>query len=139
MGLPRPWDQQWALRMQQVMAFETDLLEYGDILDGSPVIAAKVSELIEGARREIENVEAQGGIIAAIESGLHQARTGRQPHEPPARHRIGRSEDHRRQLLPGNGRVAADDGQRWRIMKTDPAAEREQIERLQEHRQKPQR
>jgi (2R)-ethylmalonyl-CoA mutase len=42
MGLPRPWDQQWALRMQQVMAFETDLLEYADILDGSPVIAAKV-------------------------------------------------------------------------------------------------
>jgi (2R)-ethylmalonyl-CoA mutase len=43
MGLPRPWDQQWALRMQQVMAFETDLLEYEDILDGSPVIAAKVT------------------------------------------------------------------------------------------------
>ena len=69
MGLPRPWDQQWALRMQQVMALETDLLEYEDILDGSPVIAAKVRELIAGARKEIENVEAQGGIIAAIESG----------------------------------------------------------------------
>ena len=69
MGLPRPWDQQWALRIQQVMAFETDLLEYADILDGSPVIAAKVKELIEGAKAEIANVEAQGGIIAAIESG----------------------------------------------------------------------
>jgi (2R)-ethylmalonyl-CoA mutase len=69
MGLPRPWDQQWALRMQQVMAYETDLLEYGDILDGSPVIAAKVKELIEGAKAEIANVEAQGGMIAAIESG----------------------------------------------------------------------
>ena len=49
LGLPRPWDQQWALRMQQVLALETDLLEYGDLLDGSPVVEAKVQELIDGA------------------------------------------------------------------------------------------
>ncbi len=49
LGLPRPWDQQWALRMQQVLALETDLLEYGDLLDGSPVVEAKVQELIAGA------------------------------------------------------------------------------------------
>ncbi|MEO9237567.1 MAG: methylmalonyl-CoA mutase family protein, partial [Jatrophihabitantaceae bacterium] len=56
LGLPRPWDQQWSLRMQQVLAFETDLLEYDDIFDGSPVIEAKVSEIADGARAEIDKV-----------------------------------------------------------------------------------
>ena len=69
LGLPRPWDQQWALRMQQVLAMETDLLEYGDLLDGSPVVEAKVQELIEGARLEMERVADQGGMVQAIESG----------------------------------------------------------------------
>jgi (2R)-ethylmalonyl-CoA mutase len=69
LGLPRPWDQQWALRMQQVLAFETDLLEYGDILDGSPVIDAKVAELIAGAEAEMEQVATQGGMVTAIETG----------------------------------------------------------------------
>ena len=69
LGLPRPWDQQWALRMQQVLAFETDLLEYGDIFDGSPVIEAKVKALIEGAEAEIERVNTQGGMVEAIETG----------------------------------------------------------------------
>ena len=69
LGLPRPWDQQWSLRMQQVLAFETDLLEYQDIFEGSPVIEAKVAEIAEGARAEIEKVAEQGGVIAAVESG----------------------------------------------------------------------
>ena len=69
LGLPRPWDQQWALRMQQVLAFETDLLEYGDILDGSPVIEAKVTALMEGAAAEMEQVATQGGMVPAIENG----------------------------------------------------------------------
>ncbi len=69
LGLPRPWDQQWALRMQQVLAFETDLLEYGDILDGSPVIDAKVEALIAGAQAEMEQVATQGGMVPAIETG----------------------------------------------------------------------
>jgi (2R)-ethylmalonyl-CoA mutase len=69
LGLPRPWDQQWALRMQQVLALETDLLEYGDLFDGSPVIEAKVQELISGAEAEMERVAEQGGMVAAIESG----------------------------------------------------------------------
>jgi (2R)-ethylmalonyl-CoA mutase len=69
LGLPRPWDQQWALRMQQVLAFETDLLEYGDILDGSPVIDAKVAALIEGAEAEMKQVATQGGMVPAIETG----------------------------------------------------------------------
>jgi len=69
LGLPRPWDQQWSLRLQQVLAFESDLLEYGDIFDGSVVIQAKVDELIAGAREEIDRVQAMGGAIAAVESG----------------------------------------------------------------------
>jgi (2R)-ethylmalonyl-CoA mutase len=67
LGLPRPWDQQWSLRMQQILAYETDLLEYEDIFDGSKVIEAKVSELIEGARAELERIEQAGGAAAALE------------------------------------------------------------------------
>ncbi|WP_053721960.1 protein meaA [Saccharothrix sp. NRRL B-16348] len=69
LGLPRPWDQQWALRMQQVLAYETDLLEYQDIFAGSHVVEAKVDELVEGARAEIDRVQAMGGAVAAVESG----------------------------------------------------------------------
>ncbi|HEY0950362.1 protein meaA [Nocardioides sp.] len=67
LGLPRPWDQQWSLRLQQVLAYESDLLEYDDIFDGSHVIEAKVAELVEGARAEIDRVQAMGGAIAAVE------------------------------------------------------------------------
>ena len=69
LGLPRPWDQQWSLRMQQVLAFESDLLEYGDLFDGSPVVTAKVDELIAGARDELERIDSMGGALAAVESG----------------------------------------------------------------------
>jgi len=69
LGLPRPWDQQWALRMQQVLALETDLLEYGDLFDGSPVIEAKVQALIQGAEAEMARIDEQGGMVRAIESG----------------------------------------------------------------------
>ena len=85
LGLPRPWDQQWSLRLQQVLAFESDLLEYDDIFEGSVVIEAKVAELVESARLEIDRVQALGGAIAAVESGYmkqalvsaHAARRGR--------------------------------------------------------------
>jgi (2R)-ethylmalonyl-CoA mutase len=69
LGLPRPWDQQWSLRMQQVLAFESDLLEYDDIFAGSTVIEAKVAEIKEGARKEIEHILELGGAVAAVESG----------------------------------------------------------------------
>jgi ethylmalonyl-CoA mutase len=69
LGLPRPWDQQWSLRLQQVLAFESDLLEYDDIFDGSHVIEQKVQELVAGAREEIDRVLALGGATAAVESG----------------------------------------------------------------------
>ncbi len=69
LGLPRAWDQQWSLRMQQIMAFETDLLEYGDIFDGSEVIAAKVDELKVAALTELATIEKMGGAVAAVDSG----------------------------------------------------------------------
>ena len=69
LGLPRPWDQQWSLRLQQVLAYESDLLEYDDIFDGSHVVAAKVAELVDSARKEIDRVQALGGAIPAVESG----------------------------------------------------------------------
>jgi ethylmalonyl-CoA mutase len=69
LGLPRPWDQQWSLRLQQVLAFESDLLEYDDVFEGSVVVEAKVEELVAGARAEMDRVQAMGGAVAAVESG----------------------------------------------------------------------
>ncbi|HTN96688.1 MAG TPA: protein meaA, partial [Nordella sp.] len=69
LGLPRPWDQQWSLRMQQIVAYESDLLDYGDIFDGSKEIENKVEELKAQARLELDRVLAMGGAIVAIESG----------------------------------------------------------------------
>ncbi len=68
-GLPRPWDQQWSLRMQQVLALESDLLEYGDIFEGSTVIEAKVAELSSEIRTELDRISEMGGAIEALESG----------------------------------------------------------------------
>jgi len=69
LGLPRPWDQQWSLRLQQVLAFESDLLEHDDIFEGSVVVERKVQELVAGAREEMDRVQAMGGAVAAVESG----------------------------------------------------------------------
>ncbi len=66
LGLPRPWDQQWSLRMQQVLAYETDLLEYDDLFDGNPAIDRKVQALKDGAREELAAIDAMGGAVAAI-------------------------------------------------------------------------
>jgi len=67
LGLPRPWDQQWSLRMQQIMAFETDLLEYEDLFDGNPAVDAKVEALKDGARHELANLDSMGGAVSSIE------------------------------------------------------------------------
>ena len=69
LGLPRPWDQQWALRLQQVLAYESDLLEYDDLFTGSPVVEAKVAELVEGAKAEMDRIQEMGGAVPAVESG----------------------------------------------------------------------
>lgn len=130
LGLPRPWDQQWALRMQQVLAFETDLLEYGDIFDGSPVVAAKVKALIEGALAEMARVQEQGGMVQAIESGYvkRQLVTSHTERMRAIEHGdlkiIGLNCYRETEVSPLTG--GGDSG----IMKVDPRAEREQIERL---------
>jgi len=69
LGLPRPWDQQWSLRLQQVLAFETDLLEYDDLFEGSVVVEAKVAGLVEQVQAEVDRVQAMGGAVAAVETG----------------------------------------------------------------------
>jgi len=74
LGLPRPWDQQWSLRVQQVLAYESDLLEYGDLFDGSAVVEAKTAELAAGAEAEMAEVAELGGIVPAVESGYLKAR-----------------------------------------------------------------
>ncbi len=134
LGLPRPWDQQWALRMQQVLALETDLLEYGDLLDGSPVVEAKVEELIAGARNEMDRVAAQGGMVHAIESG-HVKRELVQSHT--ARMRAIESGELQivgvncfRETAESPLTTGGDSG----IMKVDPRAERDQIEALRAFR-----
>ncbi|CAO5173272.1 Ethylmalonyl-CoA mutase [Frankia sp. AiPs1] len=69
LGLPRPWDQQWSLRIQQILAYETDLLEHEDLFEGSLVVRARVDELVADAQAEIDRVQAMGGAVAAVESG----------------------------------------------------------------------
>ena len=69
LGLPRPWDQQWSLRMQQILAYETDLLDYGDIFDGSGEIARKVDDLKRQTREELKRIEQVGGAVAAVDTG----------------------------------------------------------------------
>jgi len=67
LGLPRPWDQQWSIRMQQILAYETDLLEYPDVFDGSKVVRRKVDELKAAAKAELARIDAMGGAVAAID------------------------------------------------------------------------
>jgi len=74
LGLPRPWDQQWSIRMQQIVALETDLLEYGDLFDGSAEISRKVGELKAEARDELDQIEKMGGAVKAVESGYMKER-----------------------------------------------------------------
>ena len=134
LGLPRPWDQQWSLRIQQVMAMETDLLEYGDIFNGSPVIEAKMKELIDGANEEIQRVAEQGGVIACIESGyMKQALVKSHAERLRAIERdeltiVGVNkftETAESPLMQGG-----DGG----IMKVDPAVEQQHVEAIQAYR-----
>jgi (2R)-ethylmalonyl-CoA mutase len=73
LGLPRPWDQQWSLRIQQVLAYESDLLEHGDLFEGSPVVEAKTAQLASAALAEMAVIEDMGGMIPAVESGYVKA------------------------------------------------------------------
>ncbi|WP_299770134.1 protein meaA [uncultured Tateyamaria sp.] len=127
LGLPRPWDQQWSMRMQQIMAFETDLLEYDDLFDGNPAVDAKVEELKTGARHELENLDAMGGAIAAIDymkAQLVQSNAERL-------NRIEKGETvvvgvNKYQAGEPSPLMTGDGG----IMVVDPAVEQDQIDRL---------
>ncbi|MBV1694919.1 MAG: protein meaA [Hyphomicrobiales bacterium] len=128
LGLPRPFDQQWSLRMQQILAYETDLLEYGDIFDGSPEIARKVEELKSEARSELATIERMGGAVAAIDDmkrRLVESNTAR----------LARIESGE-QVVVGVNRFLESEPSPLasgtaQIEVVDPAVEEEQIARLQ--------
>ena len=128
LGLPRPWDQQWSLRMQQVLAFETDLLEYGDIFDGSHEIAKKVGELKEQARAELATIDGLGGAVAAIDymkRRLVESNTARLSGIETGDHVVvGVNKFRETEPSP----LSAGEGA---IMVVDPAVEADQIGRLQ--------
>ena len=127
LGLPRPWDQQWSMRMQQIMAYETDLLEFDDLFDGNPAVDAKVEELKAGARAELANLDAMGGAIAAIDymkARLVDSNADRV-------NRIERGET----VVVGVNKYTASEpsplvGADGGIMVVDPAVEQDQIARL---------
>jgi (2R)-ethylmalonyl-CoA mutase len=129
LGLPRPWDQQWSLRMQQILAYETDLLEYGDIFDGSPAIAAKVERLKREAKEELAHVAALGGAVAAVERGYMK----QQLVESNTR-RIEAIERGEQTVVGVNRFVESEPsplaGAAETIVTVSPQAETEQIERL---------
>ncbi|MEP3247858.1 MAG: protein meaA [Sneathiella sp.] len=131
LGLPRPWDQQWSLRLQQIVAFETDLLEYGDIFEGSIEIDRKVEELKVATREELKRIDQLGGAVAAVESGylkeaLVQSNTTRVQSvisgDMPV---VGVNKF--TESTPSPLTQAGDGG----IMTVDPAVEAEQIARLE--------
>ena len=128
LGLPRPWDQQWSMRMQQIMAYETDLLEFDDLFDGNPAVDAKVEALKDGARQELAQLDAMGGAIAAIDYMKAQLVTSNAE-------RLGQIERGETVVVGVNKYQAGEpsplmtgDGG---IMVVDPAVEQEQIDRLE--------
>jgi (2R)-ethylmalonyl-CoA mutase len=129
MGLPRPWDQQWSLRIQQVLAFETDLLEYPDIFEGSKVMDGLVAELAEGAREEMRVVEEQGGAVEAV--AYMKARLVESHRE-----RIAKIEREEIKVIGQNCFTATEDspltaGADGGILTPDPEVERERREALE--------
>ena len=132
LGLPRPWDQQWSMRMQQIMAYETDLLEYDDLFDGNPAVDRKVAELKDSARHELANLDAMGGAVSAIEymkSRLVESNADR----------LNRIESNSTTVVGVNrwtdgepSPLMTEDGG---ILVVDPAVEQEQINGLNKWRQ----
>ena len=131
LGLPRPWDQQWSMRMQQILAYETDLLEFDDLFDQNPAVDAKVDSLKDGARVELANLESMGGAISSIEymkSRLVESNA----------ERLSRIESGETTVVGVNkftttepSPLIGDDGG---IMVVDPASEVDQISRLNQWR-----
>ena len=132
LGLPRPWDQQWSLRMQQILAYETDLLEFDDLFDGNLAVEAKVEALKAGAREELKTIDQMGGAVACIEymkGQLVEANTDR----------LGRIERGETAVVGVNryqeGEASPLTSGEGGILTVDPAVEAEQIERLKAWRE----
>jgi ethylmalonyl-CoA mutase len=135
LGLPRPWDQQWSLRIQQVLAYETDLLEYADLFDGSHVIEARVAELLKEAKAELQRVLEMGGAVAAVENAYMKRRL------VESHTRRLRAIESGEQVVVGVNTFTETEPSplvtgAGSILKVDPSAEREQVERLEAFRNK---
>lgn len=133
LGLPRPFDQQWSLRMQQILAYETDLLEFEDIFNGSHVIEAKTQELIDGAKQELAKIEAMGGAAKAIDYMKEQLVASNRDRllgiEGEEQIVVGVNKWQQSEPSPlGAGQAA--------IQTADPMAEQDQLARLKEWRAK---
>src|SRR4051794_9878617 len=130
LGLPRPWDQQWSLRLQQVLAYETDLLEYEDIFEGSVVIQAKVASLCEEVRKEVDKVQAMGGAIEAVD----YMKTSLVASHAERRRRIEAGED----IVVGVNRFTTTEPNpllgEGSILTVDPAVEQHAVEAIREWR-----
>ncbi len=127
LGLPRPWDQQWSLRMQQVLAYETDLLEYDDLFDGNPAVERKVAALKEGARAELSRIDEMGGAMAAIDYMKRQLVEANSE-------RVARIESGEQTVIGVNRFTETEPSPlttgEGSIMVVDPAMEQDQIDRL---------
>jgi (2R)-ethylmalonyl-CoA mutase len=128
LGLPRPWDQQWSLRIQQILAYETDLLDYPDIFEGSKVMDGLTAELVAGAREEMAVVAEQGGAVAAVPYMKTQLVESN-------RERVRRIENGRLKVVGQNVYTEAEpsplqDGEDGGILRVDPAIERSAIDAL---------
>jgi (2R)-ethylmalonyl-CoA mutase len=135
LGLPRPWDQQWSLRIQQILAYETDILDYEDIFEGSVVIERKTQEIMAGAKAEIARIAELGGAIAAVESGYMKQRLV----ESNAR-RVAAIESGAKTVVGVNKFTESEPSPLLQgadsFLAVDDAAGRGQIERLRAHRAK---
>jgi ethylmalonyl-CoA mutase len=130
LGLPRPWDQQWSLRMQQILAYETDLLDYDDVFAGSPAIAAKVQELVREAKLELAHIDGVGGAVAAVEQGyMKQQLVESNTRRVEAIERGERIVVGVNKFIETEPSPLADAAEA--ILTVSPQAEAEQIERLQ--------
>ncbi len=131
LGLPRPWDQQWSLRLQQILAYETDLLEYGDLFTGSAVVEAKVAELMAQAEAELAEIERIGGAVAGVESAYMKQRlvesAGRRLQAIESGEQTVVGVNAYQETAPSPLVAGADGG----FMSPDSAAEAGQIEALQ--------
>ena len=134
LGLPRPWDQQWSLRLQQILAHETDLLEYPDLFDGSKAVADKVEALKAEARAELERIDAMGGALVAVDTGYMKSRLVESAAIRVAAIATGEQKvvgvNAYTETAPSPLTTGEDGG----FLAVDPRAETEQVGRLKAHR-----